>query len=357
MRESPKYQFVRLINGYRSFDLSRGLDYILDLLFIDLSTNEEITKRYEVCKPLGKVEFVTVPYVTETSRVTIILPIEETDIEISLDFLQNYATSILDRKEKTLLMLVLLYQADSSNKNTSDVFYQIKNFAIKTSNKYKHEDMKIAWVSIRLPSWSKMVQISDFKALDFAIVDLALKKIGLDSLVLVLDSHTNITNEFLNRVRMNTIANFQIFNPIPYRLYNPKITKSNNLDINKNNGHFDREEYRYVSFYSKDYVNGNNIKKQISLNLYYVLVRKKHQLELPIVRVDADIGAIIAHYENYTSNIFEMFVKYGRDLHPMRATEMGLKVKYYEAPPTSKRCNLFIGSASQLGRLLVEIVH
>lgn len=55
---------------------------------------------------------------------------------------------------------------------------------------------------------------------------------------------------------MNTIQSFQIFNPIPFRLYNPKISQMSTMDINKFNGHFDREEYKYISFYGKDYVFG-----------------------------------------------------------------------------------------------------
>lgn len=56
---------------------------------------------------------------------------------------------------------------------------------------------------------------------------------------------------------MNTIANFQIFSPIPFKQYNPKVSQITTLEINKNTGHFDRDEYRYVAFYGKDYVAGN----------------------------------------------------------------------------------------------------
>jgi hypothetical protein len=173
-----KFQYRRLVNGYRTFDLSRGMDYTLDLGFRDLTTGKEVVKRFEVCKPLGKVEFVPVPYVTENSRVTIVLPVQEDEIELALEFLQGYATTIMDRKEKTFLMLALLYQAESNNKGTGDVFYEIKSYATKTTNKYKSEDVKMAWVSIRLPTWSGVLKMEDHKVLDFAVADLALKKIG-----------------------------------------------------------------------------------------------------------------------------------------------------------------------------------
>lgn len=56
---------------------------------------------------------------------------------------------------------------------------------------------------------------------------------------------------------MNTISNFQIFSPIPFREYNSNISLSEKLDVNKMAGHFDKEEYKYISFYGKDYVAGN----------------------------------------------------------------------------------------------------
>lgn len=155
------------------------MDYIFDLGFRDLTTGKEVIKRFEVCKPLGKVEILPVPYVTENSRVTIVLPVQEMEIEVAMEFLQSYTGSIMDRKEKTFLMLVLLYQSESSNKGTSDVFYDVKNYATKITTKYKNDDLKIAWVSIRLPTWPTILTIEDWKVMDFAVADLALKKIGL----------------------------------------------------------------------------------------------------------------------------------------------------------------------------------
>ncbi|KYB26915.1 chondroitin sulfate synthase 2 [Tribolium castaneum] len=327
--ESPKrFQFRRLINGYRSFDLSRGMDYALDLGFRDLTTGREVVKRFEVCKPLGKVELLPVPYVTENSRVTIILPVQETELEAIMDFLHGYTNTIMDRKEKTFLMLVLLYQPNSSNKGTSDVFYDVKTYATKVTSKYKNEDVKIAWVSVRLP-WPTA---TDSKVMGFAVVDLALRKIGPESLVLVLDPYTNISSDFLNRVRMNTIANFQIFSPIPFKQYDPKVSQVPTLEINKNNGHFDRDDYTYVSFYGKD----------------YIAARKQHQKKLPLIRIDNDLSQVLRdEFKDFTDSIFGMFVEFGGELHALRATEMGLKVKYRSGRG-------FSGSSAQLGRLILS---
>lgn len=156
--------------------------------------------RFEVCKPLGQVEFIPIPYVTENTRVTVLLPIQETEVELAMEFLTNYAALIMDRKEKTFLMLVLLYQYNSESKGNNDIFGEVKNFATMAMNKYKNDDVKIAWVSIRLPEASKPLYVEEYKSLNFAFVDLALRKIGVDSLTLILNIYCNITIDFLNRV-------------------------------------------------------------------------------------------------------------------------------------------------------------
>lgn len=38
-------RYRRLVNGYRTFDLSRGMDYILDVGFRDLNSGQEVIKR------------------------------------------------------------------------------------------------------------------------------------------------------------------------------------------------------------------------------------------------------------------------------------------------------------------------
>lgn len=85
----------------------------------------------------------------------------------------------------------------------NDPFQQLKDFATKATAKHVHDDVKIAWLSIRLPEVKTALKFEDNRALNFAAVDLALKKIGLDSLTLVLDVWANVTVDFLNRVSVN----------------------------------------------------------------------------------------------------------------------------------------------------------
>nr|XP_023018650.1 chondroitin sulfate synthase 2 [Leptinotarsa decemlineata] len=329
-------QYKKLVNGYKTFDLSRGMDYTLDLAFRDLNNGKEVIKRFEICKPLGNTEFIPVPYVTEGTRVNIVLSIQESELLLAMEFLASYTRLVMESKEKTFLMLVLLYQYNSASRGSADVFADIKNFATKATSKYKNDDTKIAWLSIRLPEVSNPLFIEENRALNFAVVDLALKKIGLDSLTLILDVYCNITIDFLNRVRMNTIPNFQIFSPIPFRQYNPKISQNANLEVNKNNGHFDREEYKYISFYGRD----------------YVFARKKYQHFMPLVRIDNDIGNIIDEDHKNVGNIFNMFIKFNDKLHCLRAPEMNLKIKYHEEMDLEKH-NYFLGNEAQLAKIIL----
>ncbi|KAJ8928906.1 hypothetical protein NQ314_018477, partial [Rhamnusium bicolor] len=137
-------------------------------------------------------------------------------------------------------------------------------------------------------------------------------------------------------VRMNTILNFQIFSPIPFRQYNPRISQYKDLELNKNAGHFDREEYQFISFYGRD----------------YVTARKKYRHIMPLIRIDNDITKILNDEYTEVGNIFEMFVKFYDKLHCMRASEMNLKIKYHEEVD-KQRHNLFLGNEAQLAKLLL----
>lgn len=57
-------------------------------------------------KPLGHVEIVQSPYVTESTRITIILPVFEQQVDDSVDFIIRYNTTCMSNKDNTLLKLV-----------------------------------------------------------------------------------------------------------------------------------------------------------------------------------------------------------------------------------------------------------
>lgn len=108
-----KLSFKKLLNGYQKFDASRGMDYILDVAFNDVATGKEVRKRIEVCKPLGKVEIIPVPYVTENTRINIIITIDLNKKQDALNFMEHYAQDCMEKKYKTFLMMVSLNRSFS----------------------------------------------------------------------------------------------------------------------------------------------------------------------------------------------------------------------------------------------------
>lgn len=58
---------------------------------------------------------------------------------------------------------------------------------------------------------------------------------------------------------MNTIKEWQIFSPIPFSEFDPRIVynqdfaRPKEMDINKNYGHYDDLNTDHISFYVKDF--------------------------------------------------------------------------------------------------------
>jgi len=60
----------------------------------------------EVSKPLGRVEVVPFPYVTESMRANIVIIIQAGDRDIAIKFLKQYSSVLMEKQEKTYLLLV-----------------------------------------------------------------------------------------------------------------------------------------------------------------------------------------------------------------------------------------------------------
>lgn len=105
---------------------------------------------------------------------------------------------------------MLLYPYNS-NKDKNDEFRELKALALQLSEKYKADGSRIAWVSIRLPeqfthgindstSYSLSSMYGNNEILSLVITDLALRKIGLESLVMISSNGMSFKPDVLNRV-------------------------------------------------------------------------------------------------------------------------------------------------------------
>lgn len=124
--------YQRMHTLYRKFDPVRGMDYQLHLMFADNSNGgKTIMKRlfynfikcmkefffklfifsvfaisFEAVKPLGRVEIVPSPYVTESTRIAMLLPTFEHQIKETIEFISIYEKTCMEHQDNTFLMLV-----------------------------------------------------------------------------------------------------------------------------------------------------------------------------------------------------------------------------------------------------------
>lgn len=346
-----KLQYRRLVNGYRRYDPARGMDYMLDLAFRDKDSGLEVMKRVEVAKLLGKVEVIPGPYVTENSRVHMILPVEVDESAAAARFLQDYSAicstskmTCAERREKLFLLLVLLYDPLAPGKGAhNDAFGALKGQALALSDRQQREGMHIAWLSVKTrgprPS-------------DLALIDLASRKLPAEALVLMCTPTMNLRQDFLNRVRMNTIQQWQIFSPIPFSEYHPDVAyqdsdRPKELDINKKYGHYDSSNVRHLSFYMRD----------------YMTARHKIEQQLPIVKQDRDIpnGNAMKNYQS----VYSLFVRVAEDIHVLRAVEPSLRLWHQDVhcepslgPEQYRACQQSrangLGTRAQLASLILQ---
>nr|XP_046260287.1 chondroitin sulfate synthase 2 [Scatophagus argus] len=323
----------QLINGYRRFDPTRGMEYTLDLQVEAVNQKGRscsITKRVHLVRPLSQIEIIPMPYVTEATRVHIIIPLTLQDRSYVDHFLEVFAANAFETSENAILTFLFIYDpVEAQQVSQNDIFASVK--AQITAYERKYPTVKIPWISVKteVPSQIKFM-------------DIISKKHPVDTLFFLATSTTNINSEFLNRCRMNSINNWQVFFPIHFQDYKPDVAYHNQqlpgtVDLVKDAGHFDRHSLEEACFYNSDYMATRT-------------------------RMASDVQENDEILE--TLDIYDIFVKYS-GLHVFRAVEPALHQKYsYHAcnPRLSEdiyhRCvqsNLEgLGSRSQLAMMLFE---
>ncbi|KAK7904896.1 hypothetical protein WMY93_017503 [Mugilogobius chulae] len=270
------------------------------------------------------------PYVTEATRVHIIIPLTAQLKSFVTHFLEIFAANAFETSENAVLTFLFIYNpVEAQQVNQNDIFASVKTQITALERKYP--TIKIPWISVKTETPSQI-----------KFMDIISKKHPVDTLFFLASINSNINSEFLNRCRMNSINNWQVFFPIHFQYYNPEVAYHNQpypstIDLVKDAGHFDRMSFDEACFYNSDYM------------------ATRTQMVADVQENDDILESL---------DIYEMFVKYS-SLHVFRATEPALHQQYrYENcnPRLSEeiyhRCiqsNLErLGSRSQLAMLLFE---
>ncbi|KAL6097663.1 chpf2 [Pungitius sinensis] len=338
-RYQPQLRFRkrRLLNGYRRFDPTRGMEYVLDLAleaYTQKGHSQVLAKRVNLLRPLSAVEIIPMPYVTEATRVQVILPVTAQDQDFVGNFLDMFVMNTLDTHDNVLLTFLFIYDPfDAQRVSQTDVFAGIKAMIGEVEKRYG--DVKIPWISVKteVPSQVKLM-------------DIISKKHPVDTLFFLAGVWTEINADFLNRCRMNAISNWQVFFPIHFQEYNPAVmyrdqqpsaASSAFASESLRDGHFDRHVFDEACFYNADYMTSRT-------------------------KMAADI---LDNEELLESmDVYDIFVRYS-GLHVFRAVEPALIQKYVRRtcnPRFSEdiyhRCVLSslqgLGSRSHLAMALFE---
>ncbi len=252
--------------------------------------NEDIVKRVNLLRPLSQVEIVPMPYVTESSRVNLILPVTSKNKDGVVSFLDSYAHTCLDSGDNTNLFVVFIYDQVDYKQAKDDMYSMLKSMISYYESKYMN-GARIAWTAIQ-----------NNKPTQFTVVDAISKRYNPESLFMLCTVGMELSIEFLNRVRMNTIMGWQAFFPIGFWQYKPNLIYDEKpypttIEINRNVGHFDEYNYEHASFYNGDYVHARR-------NMF-------------------------ANTKEETFDLFDMFIKH-HTLHVFRAVEPALIHQYTE---------------------------
>ncbi|CAF0839088.1 unnamed protein product [Adineta ricciae] len=312
-------KFKHLRNGYRQFDPTRGTHYILDLILIDKSANE-IVKRAELMRPLGLVEIVPMPFVTETTKLFLILPIHSDEQSVALRFLSHANKTLFEHEtpDKFELLLTHIVYTKQEYSQTQKWFEPLRS-EIKLIHQIRPK-LTITYHTLLLPSttiphYSKPMYLLEFFQ----------AKLRTNSLIFITNPYVDIDSDFASRCRLNIIENTQCFFPIAFYQYHPRIiarthhlTDNSTIELHKFHGWFNSYAYDQIGLYMSDYL---NLKKLIS-------------------------------YHNITessSNLYDLFIQL-TDMHILRAPDQSLRVHYRPI-----QCDLTIQSSSiEYNRCLMQ---
>ncbi|XP_036211978.1 chondroitin sulfate glucuronyltransferase isoform X2 [Myotis myotis] len=208
-----RFQKQRLLNGYRRFDPARGMEYTLDLLLEAVTQRghrRALARRVSLLRPLSRVEILPMPYVTEATRVQLVLPLLVAEAALAPAFLEAFAASVLEPREHVLLTLLLVYGPQEGGRGALDPFLGVKAAVAELERRYP--GTRLAWLAVRAEAPSQV-----------RLMDVVSKKHPVDTLFFLTTVWTRPGPEVLNRCRMNAISGWQAFFPVHFQEFHPAL--------------------------------------------------------------------------------------------------------------------------------------
>ena len=303
------------------------MEYHVDVLLRDRHSNEDVFKRVHAVRPLTDPQIINVPYVTESSRVNLIIPVLPDDVACAINLLDDFWRSCVETEDNSVLYFVFVYVRGEARRdaNDKDVFEMLRY-----SVDFKYPRMMGNVVVDKRIKYHEITADSS-EINQFAVIDAVLTKERTTTsprLFMLGDCAMSISGDLLNRVRMHTIEKLIVFFPVAFWLYKPNLsqekrpyTKFNpNRDHAHKTGHWDLNQYVHASFYSTDY--------KYARKLMYAAKG---------LNTDYD----------HSIDLLEMFLKFHRNIYVLRPLEPLLYQSY-----RPKRCHEHSKIKGQYSRCL-----
>ncbi|KAL3832167.1 hypothetical protein ACJMK2_023831 [Sinanodonta woodiana] len=276
--------FQQLINGYRRYDQTRGMEYVLDLMMTNKAKkNENILKRVHLVRPIGKVENIQMPYVTENTAIYMVVILHEEEVDMFDKFMVEYAQTCMETKDNSQLIVALVYPNGYGNEKKKDPFAKPKALIDQFSKKY-NTDTKVNF---------KVIQSEEAYMNDIKILDLLIPDFTDETLIMVGRANMELTSDVLvsyfNRVRMNTIKGWQVFFPVGFAQYKPEIIYKEKsapslVEVGSKVGRYDLQSYDHTSFYVSDYKAARKLMSPEAMNISTIFTLFLNHKKLHIFR-------------------------------------------------------------------------
>ncbi|XP_073962513.1 chondroitin polymerizing factor [Choristoneura fumiferana] len=198
-----------LVEGAMRWEPATSLRYRLLLRLTardgDDAQNVPMLRQVEVVRLLGAARLVPVPYVTESARLHLVLPVLAAAVDDAAAFLRRYEAVCLQKDKNTDLIIVLVSEDASQPPFASD----LRAAAAALANKYRTTADVLTAV---LAPGAATEEVSLSRAAR-AACDAALARLPRDSLLVLADPRMEFNEDFLNRARMNSISGVQWYLP------------------------------------------------------------------------------------------------------------------------------------------------
>jgi len=314
--------------GWSRLDATRGSDLILEVSH-KANDRKLSSRKCQVVKELANPEIVQMPFVTESFKISLIVPIQEKDSQETMTLLRSFAKNSIEKNDRVFLMLVFLYTPERSDKNNNnDFFKEVKQLALQISKKYKKDGGKssshLLWYSM---------QTKGNVPTDMELMDLVTQKLDNKTIILLGSPDMEIKTDYFNRVRMNTIQSKQVFCPIPFTEYHPAIVYGDKrppsaMVFNTTAGHFDEFNYGHVSFYKSDYLTA------------------RLGVDVPVRKHESELREKGGGDEDVSETDLCSLFRRSDDLHALRAPDPGLMLRYEEVT-----CDTEAGQDEEISRV------